>query len=184
MTLKSPSSNQPQLKTDHPPDLEAQATSPSTRSRGGVEDDDAVPGLRRARTTFKAPRRSTTSHQFNPNSSRGRRWQPGAEPGIDPNSQLPGNTPHLQTECDIALVDFYEEHMNVSFYDNQGISELLDDLAKADTTHCKWINVNGLSWDVISALAKAKRFHKLAIEDVLSRKNRTKADWYSDQAYS
>lgn len=80
--------------------------------------------------------------------------------------------------------DAEPEHINVSFYDNQSILELLDDLSKTDEQQCKWINVNGLSWDVISALGKAKQFHRLAIEDVLSRKNRTKADWYPDQAYS
>ena len=43
---------------------------------------------------------------------------------------------------------------------------------------CKWINVNGLSWDVIQAIAKYKKLHRLALEDLVNTKNRTKADWY------
>jgi len=42
---------------------------------------------------------------------------------------------------------------------------------------CRWINVNGLSWDVIQALGKYKKLHRLAIEDLINTNNRTKADW-------
>lgn len=42
---------------------------------------------------------------------------------------------------------------------------------------CRWINVNGLSWDVIQAIAKYKKLHRLALEDLVNTKNRTKADW-------
>jgi Mg2+ and Co2+ transporter CorA len=48
---------------------------------------------------------------------------------------------------------------------------------------CRWINVNGLSWDVIKILGNHKRLHRLAIEDVVHTTNRTKADWYSDHAF-
>lgn len=47
-----------------------------------------------------------------------------------------------------------------------------------DWAKCRWINVNGLSWDVIQAIAKYKKLHKLALEDLVNTKNRTKADWY------
>jgi Mg2+ and Co2+ transporter CorA len=48
---------------------------------------------------------------------------------------------------------------------------------------CRWINVNGLSWDVIKILGNHKGLHRLAIEDVVHTTNRTKADWYSDHAF-
>jgi len=67
--------------------------------------------------------------------------------------------------------------------DNGTIQAFLD--TPRDERHaCRWINVNGLSWDVISAIGKAKRFRRLAVEDMINRKNRTKADWYTDHTYS
>lgn len=44
---------------------------------------------------------------------------------------------------------------------------------------CRWINVNGLSWDVIQVLGRHKNLHKLAIEDIMNTRNRTKAEWYA-----
>jgi Mg2+ and Co2+ transporter CorA len=45
----------------------------------------------------------------------------------------------------------------------------------------RWINIAGVSWDVISALAIRYNLHPLAIEDVLhARRNaRSKADYYT-----
>jgi Mg2+ and Co2+ transporter CorA len=48
---------------------------------------------------------------------------------------------------------------------------------------CRWINVNGLSWDVIKLLGNFKKLHPLAIEDLMHTGNRTKADWYPEHAF-
>lgn len=53
-----------------------------------------------------------------------------------------------------------------------------------DWVKCRWINVNGLSWDVIQEIAKYKKLHRLALEDLVNTKNRTKADWYVDPIYT
>ena len=47
----------------------------------------------------------------------------------------------------------------------------------------RWFNVNGLSWDVIRALGNHHSLHRLAIEDLINTKNRTKADWYNDHTF-
>ena len=57
------------------------------------------------------------------------------------------------------------------------------DKPRPDWAVCRWINVNGLSWDVIKLLGNDKGLHRLAIEDLLNPRNRTKADWYSDHTY-
>ena len=57
------------------------------------------------------------------------------------------------------------------------------DMPRPDWAVCRWINVNGLSWDVIKLLGNDKRLHRLAIEDLLNPRNRTKVDWYSDHTY-
>src|SRR5438046_4352222 len=48
---------------------------------------------------------------------------------------------------------------------------------------CRWINVNGLSWDVVRLLGNHKGLHRLSIEDLMHSINRTKADWFSDHTY-
>ena len=54
---------------------------------------------------------------------------------------------------------------------------------RPDWAACRWININGLSWDVIKLLGNDKHLHRLAIEDLLNPRNRTKADWYSDHTF-
>jgi len=66
--------------------------------------------------------------------------------------------------------------------DNETLPEFLDE-DKEEWVACRWICVNGLSWDVIKALGNHKGLHRLAVEDLINTKNRTKADWYSDHAY-
>lgn len=113
-------------------------------------------------------------------------WQPGQEPGIDPSKANGGRPeqPKLHTHCDITVVDYSEDDMVMYHLDNKSLPGWLEKHGKKeDWVKCRWINVNGLSWDVISELGKYKRLHRLAIEDLMNTKNRTKADWYADHTY-
>lgn len=67
-------------------------------------------------------------------------------------------------------------------FDNAGLIQFIDKKQEG-WIKCRWINVNGLSWDVIQALGKYKNLHRLAIEDLVNTNNRTKADWYADHTY-
>jgi Mg2+ and Co2+ transporter CorA len=67
--------------------------------------------------------------------------------------------------------------------DNEGLVEFLK-TPRADWATCRWVNVNGLSWDVIKSLGNEHNLHRLAIEDLMNTRSRTKADWYSDHAFS
>ena len=67
--------------------------------------------------------------------------------------------------------------------DNNSLAEHLKK-PRDDWVSCRWINVNGLSWDVIKQLGNHKSLHRLAIEDLLNTSSQPKADWYSDHAYS
>lgn len=67
-------------------------------------------------------------------------------------------------------------------FGNRELIEFLDK-KQEDWIQCRWINVNGLSWDVIGALGKHKKLHRLAMEDMTNTNNRTKADWYTDHTY-
>ncbi|EXJ84207.1 hypothetical protein A1O3_04874 [Capronia epimyces CBS 606.96] len=118
-------------------------------------------------------------------------WAPGLEPGIDTSKTAPPYSegpqeplPHesLKQRCEITVVDFSNEDVSTYDLDNDNIEEFLEK-GPAPWAEVRWINVNGLSWDVIRLLGNHKRLHRLAIEDLLNTKNRTKVDWYSDHTY-
>ncbi|KAG9252216.1 uncharacterized protein F5Z01DRAFT_661157 [Emericellopsis atlantica] len=111
-------------------------------------------------------------------------WQPGSEPGFDP--QLPdgghASMPTLSAPCQITVVDWADNHVEKRHFDNEGFIEYIA-RPKEKWAKCRWINVNGLSWDVIQAVGFHKGLHKLALEDVMNLRNRTKADWYPNHAF-
>ena len=127
-------------------------------------------------------RRITRSHTVKQYRSPSRpNWsEPGAEPGVDIKDAEKYN--RLHAHCQITVVDFSDERVECYELDNDSLGEFLN-APKEDWVACRWINVNGLSWDVIRMLGTHKQLHRLAIEDLMSEKGRTKVDWYSDQAF-
>ena len=89
---------------------------------------------------------------------------------------------NLNQHCDITVVDFSDQKVDKRYLDNGNLKEFLE-TPKPEWAECRWINVNGLSYDVIRLLAIDKNLHSLAIEDLMNTKGRTKVDWYSDQAF-
>ncbi|KAI0417022.1 hypothetical protein F5X98DRAFT_341923 [Xylaria grammica] len=108
-------------------------------------------------------------------------WRPGAEPGIDP-KRPDGGHDYIHTECQITVVDFSREDLQIHELNN---AELIEFVRRPQPSwvQCRWINVNGLSWDVIQALGRYKDLHRLAIEDIMNTRNRTKVDWYPGHAF-
>lgn len=120
-------------------------------------------------------------------------WAPGLEPGVDYTDPPPyqGNEEDhydfrhldkLQEQCEITVVDYSSEQMNSQYLDNENLADYLS-VPQEDWAQVRWINVNGLSWDVIKELGKYKNLHRLAIEDLMNTRNRTKADWYHDHTF-
>ncbi|KAL7819123.1 hypothetical protein V8C26DRAFT_38358 [Trichoderma gracile] len=111
-------------------------------------------------------------------------WQPGSEPGFDPNLPDGGHAsmPTLSADCEITVVDFSKDRMVKKHFDNDSFVSFLTE-PKEEWAKCRWINVNGLSWDVIQAIGAHKGLHKLALEDIMNIRNRTKADWYPSHAF-
>ncbi|KAI1348330.1 hypothetical protein F5Y01DRAFT_317911 [Xylaria sp. FL0043] len=111
-------------------------------------------------------------------------WRPGTEPGIDPKKPDGGQdgVPNLHAECQVTVVDFSREDLQIHDMNN---AELIEFVRRPQPSwaKCRWINVNGLSWDVIQALGKYKDLHRLAIEDIMNIRNRTKVDWYPGHAF-
>lgn len=134
----------------------------------------------------RRPMRTNTVKTYRPE-RKGVSWQPGAEPGIDTSAIQDEKSfqdgPLLHEECEILVVDFSQDHFQMHRLDNEALGTFMKQ-PRPDWATCRWINVNGLSWDVIKLLGNDKGLHRLAIEDMLNTKNRTKADWYSDHTYS
>ncbi|KAJ5312566.1 hypothetical protein PENANT_c007G02424 [Penicillium antarcticum] len=142
-------------------------------------------------TTRRRARRSNTARSYHPEGfAQDPNWQPGTEPGIDPTKPLPAFTSEwssnipadLHRRCEITIVDFSQHEMRQYELDNDTLEQFLA-REREPWVQCRWINVNGLSWDVIKILGNHKGLHRLAIEDLVHTTNRTKADWYSDHAF-
>jgi hypothetical protein len=127
--------------------------------------------------------RQETIRNYHPSPTRPTWEEPGAEPGIDTNKEAEPHFSHLLEQCQVTVVDFSDEKMEKWELDNEGLIEFLN-APKPEWMTCRWVNVNGLSWDVIKALGNANNLHRLAIEDLMNTRGRTKADWYSDHAFS
>ena len=79
-------------------------------------------------------------------------------------------------------MDFSEDQIEKTELDNNSLEGFLNQ-TRPEWATCRWINVNGLSWDVIKQLGNFKKLHPLAIEDLMHTGNRTKADWYPEHAF-
>lgn len=114
-------------------------------------------------------------------------WQPGAEPGIDTAAEdehLPKNINDIRANCQINIIDFSTDPRlppHITQTDNDNLQKALDQ-EPAKKYECRWVSVNGISWDVIKCLGNHYNLHRLAIEDVIFQRSRTKVDWYADQA--
>ncbi|KAM7223672.1 magnesium transport protein cora [Rhypophila decipiens] len=112
-------------------------------------------------------------------------WQPGSEPGADWNKPDGGHAsmPTLHAPCDITIVDFSEEQISIQAnIKNEALESKLRQ-PQPRWSKCRWININGLSWDVIKALGAHKNLHKLALEDIMNTRNRTKAEWFPHHTF-
>ncbi|CAK7226676.1 hypothetical protein SCUCBS95973_006279 [Sporothrix curviconia] len=111
-------------------------------------------------------------------------WQPGAEPGIDTRKPDGGRETlaKMISPSEITVVDFSQDDIATVRLDNATLGGFLATPQQAGMK-CRWINVNGLSWDVIQMLGNYKNLHRLAIEDLINTRNRTKADWYPTHTF-
>jgi Mg2+ and Co2+ transporter CorA len=84
--------------------------------------------------------------------------------------------PTLSAPCEITVVDFSLGQMRKRHFTNDTFIAYLNQ-PQEKWAKCRWINVNGLSWDVIQAIGAKKGLHRLALEDIMNTRNRTKAEW-------
>lgn len=136
---------------------------------------------------FRHPSRTNTVTEYHGSEAYEPRSLPGAEPGIDTQAtdeNLPAEVSNLKARCDINIIDFSPDaniqprHLHAN---NESLEKILME-PRPDEFSCRWISVNGLSWDVIKLLGNCYHLHRLAIEDMVHTHTRTKVDWYADHA--
>ena len=158
-----------------------------------VDGSPPLPGtLERSETAFskmslkkrgRAPTNSYGAHEMGQPTG----WTPGQEPGFDtsdpapPYSSAPDNG-RPSYRAGITVVDYSAEDISITELDNSDLEDFLSK-PQPEWVRVRWINVDGLSWDVVRCLGNYKKLHRLAIEDLLNTKNRTKVDWYNDHTY-
>ncbi|KAJ3782239.1 magnesium transporter [Lentinula aff. detonsa] len=113
----------------------------------------------------------------------------GAEPGVDPRRatadiQYGG----IKQDCVIELVDYSSTNVSYGRMTNKELVNLLSDKnASARQTWAKvrWINIGGLSWDVVKAISLKYDIHPLALEDVFHTRSQTrsKVDYYNKHLF-
>ena len=161
----------PRHDPEAPPQSGAETHRPSS-------SDNYSPVLRRRSTRTATFKNVDDYDDFDHTYSARPGWEPGAEPGYDPLLPNGGHRsiPALRADCEITVVDFSGNRMIKRHFDNTSFIDFLDH-PKDEWSKCRWINVNGLSWDVIQAIGEKKGLHKLALEDIMNIRNRTKTDW-------
>ncbi|PPQ89972.1 hypothetical protein CVT25_009612 [Psilocybe cyanescens] len=112
----------------------------------------------------------------------------GAEPGIDPRRPaVDAAYSHIKEQCQIEIMDYSAIRNTTRHMNNAQFIEFMGDLDSPDLPQrdpwvkVRWINIGGISWDVIRALSIKYNLHPLALEDVFHghSRNRSKADYYS-----
>ena len=82
---------------------------------------------------------------------------PGAEPGVDVHKDSAfSNYGHIRQNCLIEVVDYSSVRSRFGRMTNREFISFLDDPAASEREHwakVRWINVGGISWDVVRALA-------------------------------
>ncbi|TFK42066.1 magnesium transporter [Crucibulum laeve] len=109
----------------------------------------------------------------------------GAEPGVDPRrASADALYSHISQDCVIEVVDYSAVRSSFGRMTNKEFVNFMGDKSASQRepwVKVRWINIGGMSWDVIKAVSIKYNLHPLALEDVFHghKQNRSKADYYS-----
>ncbi|KDN48124.1 hypothetical protein RSAG8_03140, partial [Rhizoctonia solani AG-8 WAC10335] len=91
-------------------------------------------------------------------------------------------------KCTIEVTHYSEAGCHTTQYDNTGLIALLkgDSLTGLQKGEVRWINVAGVSWDVVRELAIRFNLHPLSVEDVMmdTHDKSFKTDYYQQHLFA
>ncbi|OCH92983.1 hypothetical protein OBBRIDRAFT_790708 [Obba rivulosa] len=113
----------------------------------------------------------------------------GAEPGVDPRrASAFASYGGIKQQCLIEIVDYSTVRTKFGRMTNQEFVRFIGDRKasrREPWVKVRWINIGGISWDVLSAVALRYDLHPLALEDVLHQRGnaRSKVDYYPQHLF-
>ncbi|KAK0209054.1 hypothetical protein DFS33DRAFT_498400 [Desarmillaria ectypa] len=117
------------------------------------------------------------------------RGRVGAEPGVDPR-RVSADIQYgsIRQNCVIELFDYSSVRHSFGRMTNKEFVNFLDDPGASKPepwVKVRWINIGGMSWDVIKAVSLKYDLHPLALEDVFHTRSQTrsKVDYYSKHLF-
>ncbi|KAJ7785209.1 magnesium transporter [Mycena maculata] len=170
--------------TFNPPDLHKIRTRESARSRVATTRT-ALPPL----DHFRHVVRKVMALHRGTNIMARRARAAGAEPGIDVRSvSADSEFGWIQQECVVEVVDYSAVRSSFEHMSNQEFVELMNDPGASERepwVKVRYINICGMSWDVIKAVSLKYGLHPLALDDVLRAHPRakSKADYYTQHLF-
>jgi len=186
----------PTIGRVNPEDVQPAVSRSSYTNRGGINTEDEVNegGSNSLRPPERpiAKFRSSVNKVISMNRTHSALMDiaPGTEPGADPRKSTTAEIyGHIQANCKIEISEYGPSRARFNTYNNKEFIEWVNKpsaTAKREIWNkVRWINIAGVSYDVISALALRYDLHPLSIEDVLhGRKNaRSKADYYTKHLF-
>ncbi|CAO3566021.1 unnamed protein product [Mortierella alpina] len=89
----------------------------------------------------------------------------------------------IENTVDVTVMDMSQkQYTKRQHMDNSEFLEWIK-MPRPEWSTVRWININGMSWDVIKEISMKYDLHHLAVEDLLHVPQRTKVDIYPKQTY-
>ncbi|KAK7032805.1 magnesium-like protein [Favolaschia claudopus] len=153
---------------------------PSTSSRPPGTLDDSLKAFRRSVRKVIAMYKSTSVI-----TGRG----VGAEPGVDPRrASADAQFGNIKQDCVIEVADYSAVRSSFGRMTNKEFVNFMNDPDASERepwVKVRWINIGGMSWDVIKAVSLKYDLHPLALEDVFHTRSQTrsKVDYYTQHLF-
>ncbi|KAG6884670.1 hypothetical protein C0993_009159 [Termitomyces sp. T159_Od127] len=113
----------------------------------------------------------------------------GAEPGVNPQDALANLFyGHIRQDCVIEVINYSTIRSSFDRMTNREFIDFLNDPVASERQawmKVRWINIGGLSWDVVKAVSIKYGLHPLALEDIFHTRSQTrsKADYYNQHLF-
>lgn len=77
---------------------------------------------------------------------------------------------HIKEPSEIEVIDYSTTNFQINQYDNKGFVQLMKETKGQRPAWAKvrWINIAGISWDVLSRLGVAYKLHPLTLENIIA----------------
>ncbi|KAI8804922.1 hypothetical protein BJ742DRAFT_822037 [Cladochytrium replicatum] len=165
------------------PMLTGRREAPREGNAGGREGRDSSGRFKSGVKAIMAARKidSIRSEHFD-NETEHQLVVAGEQGGVNFNDP-PTNLLAIRCDVVVTVVDYSEGHCKTTTLNNEGIENFLK-LPRPEFSKARWINVQGVDFEVMRVLAQRFKLHPLAIEDIFHTPARTKADFYDDHLFA